>query len=63
MSIEFEVGLFIMDGKSFEALTVSEVGEWLSQKGFSVEVQDAFEGEHCMFVLMCAQRLSYACVR
>jgi len=34
----------------FEAVTVAEVGDWLSGKGFSVEVQDAFKGKHCEIV-------------
>ena len=39
----------------FEAMTVAEVGDWLSGKGFSVEVQDAFKGKHCEIV--CRHKL------
>lgn len=41
----------------FEAMTVAEVGDWLSGKGFSVEVQDAFKGKHCVSsqIIVCTE--------
>lgn len=33
-----------MDTKPFEKLSTSELAMWLQQKGFSTDIQDAFEG-------------------
>ena len=34
-----------MDDKAFEKLTTEELAMWLEKKGFSVDVQEAFEGD------------------